>query len=134
MAAQPRAGSVARRDVPTCLPDEAVGAVREKVRAAGWDTCVVVNEQRIVLGLLGEAQLAGEPGELVEQVMRPGPTTFRPHVPIGEMAHFMSDHDLASSPVTTSDGALLGLLRRDDAAGAAHGHHGHDQAGEEHAG
>jgi Mg/Co/Ni transporter MgtE len=56
--------------------------------------------------------------------MRPGPSTFRPHVPIEEMAHFMVHHDLPSSPVTTSDGRLVGLLRREDAARVAVEHPG----------
>lgn len=97
-------------------------AVLDRVRAAGWNACVVVNNERVVLGLLREAQLKGDPERPVESVMRPGPTTFRPHVPIAEMAHFLLDHNLDSSPVTTSDGRLLGLLRREDAVGAAHGH------------
>jgi predicted transcriptional regulator len=51
--------------------------------------------------------------------MRPGPSTFRPYVPIAEMAKYMADHDLESSPITTSDGRLVGLLRRCDAARVA---------------
>jgi len=47
--------------------------------------------------------------------MRPGPSTFRPYVSLHEMAHFMEEHDLESSPVTTSDGKLVGLLYRADA-------------------
>jgi Mg/Co/Ni transporter MgtE len=35
------------------------------------------------------------------------------------MAAFMMEHDLESSPITTSDGRLVGLLRREDAAKAA---------------
>jgi predicted transcriptional regulator len=40
-------------------------------------------------------------------------------VAIEEMAAFMIEHDLESSPITTSDGRLVGLLRREDAAKAA---------------
>jgi CBS-domain-containing membrane protein len=106
---------VARQDVPTCRLDEPIADVRERVRAAGWDACVVVNEEGIVLGILRAAQLeAGRTGT-TEEVMRPGLSTFRPHVPIDEMAGFMVDHDLASSPITASDGRLIGLLRREDA-------------------
>lgn len=92
---------------------------------------MVVNDERVVLGLLREAQLEGDSDEEIESVMRPGPSTFRPHVSIGEMAHFMVDHDLQSSPVTTSDGRLVGLLRREDAVSAAHGHHAHEHSLEE---
>jgi Mg/Co/Ni transporter MgtE len=115
----PRAGDVARRDVPTCRLDESIGQVRERVRAAGWDACVVVNDQRVVLGLLRAGELQHGQDEPIEQVMRPGPSTFRPHVPIEELAHFMIHHDLPTSPVTTSDGRLVGLLRREDAAQVA---------------
>jgi Mg/Co/Ni transporter MgtE len=110
---------VARRDVPTCRLDERVGDVRARVRAAGWDACVVVNEERVVLGLLRAEELARGEDERIEEAMRPGPSTFRPHVPIEEMARFMVSHELVSSPVTTSDGRLVGLLRREDAVRVA---------------
>jgi predicted transcriptional regulator len=118
-AERPRAGTVARGDVPTCRLDEPVGEVRERVRAAGWDACVAVNDERVVLGLLREAELDRDGGEPIERVMRPGPSTFRPHVPIVEMARFMVAHDLPTSPITSSDGRLIGVLRREDAVKAA---------------
>jgi CBS domain-containing protein len=105
--------------VPTCRLDERVGDVAERVRREGWDVCVVVNEVRVVLGLLREPTLGEDPGKTVEEVMRPGPSTFRPFVPIVEMAQYMIEHDLASAPITTGDGVLVGMLRREDAAKAA---------------
>jgi Mg/Co/Ni transporter MgtE len=133
-ADRPRAGDVARPDVPTCRLEEPIGQVRERVRAAGWDACVVMNDQRVVLGLLRVEELGRGQDEPIEQVMRPGPSTFRPHVLIEELAHFMIHHDLPTSPVTTSDGRLVGLLRREDAARVAleqtRGRHGeHEAAG-----
>jgi CBS domain-containing protein len=118
-ARRPRAGDVARRDVPTCGLDERLGEVARRVWAAGWDACVVVNQQRVVLGLLRAKELQADGDLRIEQAMRPGPSTFRPHVPIAEMARFMVDHDLDSSPITTSDGRLVGLLRRTDATRVA---------------
>ncbi len=104
---------------------EQIAEVCARVRAAGWDACVVVNEERVVFGLLREAELdAGQEGP-VEKAMRPGPSTFRPHVPIEEMAQFMQQHDLASSPITSSDGRLIGILRREDAQRVAHEQHQH---------
>jgi Mg/Co/Ni transporter MgtE len=47
--------------------------------------------------------------------MRPGPSTFRPLVPIAEMARYMTEHDLPTVPITTADGRLIGVLRREDA-------------------
>lgn len=125
---------MARDDVPTCALDEPIGAVRQRVRAAGWDACVVVNGERVVLGLLREAELESGRDEPVEQVMRPGPSTFRPHVPIEEMAAFMAEHDLHTSPVTTSDGRLVGLLRREDAVRTAHELHEHEHTIDAHDG
>jgi rhodanese-related sulfurtransferase/CBS domain-containing protein len=118
-AARPRAGDVARTDVPTCGMDERAEDVRERVRSQGWDACVVVNEERVVLGLLRSAELASGSGPLIRHAMRPGPSTFRPSVGIEEMVRFMTEHDLVSSPVTTSDGRLVGLLLREDAVKAA---------------
>ena len=105
--------------MPVAALDEAVGDVAERARASGWDVAVVVNEAGVVLGLLREEELAGDPEQPVEQVMRPGPTTFRPHVPIVEMAEHMLEHDLPSAPITTGDGVLVGVLRREDAIRAA---------------
>jgi CBS domain-containing protein len=118
-AERPRAGDVARKDVPTCRLDERLGDVRDRVREAGWDACVVVNEERVVFGLLRSQELEAIPDLRIEEAMRPGPSTFRPFVSIEEMAAFMIEHDLDSSPLTTSDGRLVGLLRREDAAKAA---------------
>ena len=113
-AARPRAGTVARRDVPTCRLEEPIQAVRERVAAAGWNACVVVNEVRVVMGLLRAEELQKGQDERVDRVMRPGPSTFRPHVPIDDVVKFMVAHDLPNAPVTTSDGKLVGLLRRED--------------------
>ena len=120
-AALTRAADVARRDVPTCELPERVGEVRDRTRALGWNVCVVINEARVVLGLLREKQLGVQDDEPVERAMRPGPSTFRPNVDIREMAHFMAEHDLASAPITTPEGRLVGMLMREDAEHAAHG-------------
>ncbi|MET0801063.1 MAG: CBS domain-containing protein [Actinomycetota bacterium] len=122
---------MARADVPTCGLDEPIGEVRERVHAAGWDACVVVNDERVVLGLLRGRELGEGHGEPVEQVMRPGPSTFRPYVSIEEMARYMVTHDLPTSPVTSSDGRLIGLLRRDDAVHVAHESHREDETVED---
>ena len=110
----PTIGEVARRDVPTCEPQEKVALAQGRVRAAGWDRCVVVNEERVVLGLLREKELGADPLGAVDRVMQPGPTTFRPNVPVRKMAERMRKRDAASVLVTTPDGRLLGVLYRRD--------------------
>lgn len=110
----PRAGDVARKDAPTCGLKERLGEVRDRVRAQGWDSAVVVNEERVVLGLLRTKELDKDPALLIEQAMRPGPSTFRPFVSIDEMEHFMVEHKLENAPITTSDGRLVGMLLKQD--------------------
>ena len=113
-AQRPRAVDVARNDMPLCGLKERLGDVRDRVRAQGWDSAVVVNEERVVLGLLRTAELEKDPAQLIERAMRPGPSTFRPFVSIDEMAHFMVEHKLENAPITTSDGRLVGLLLKQD--------------------
>ena len=115
---------IPRKDVPTCGPQDRLGEVRERVRVSGWNVCVVVNEHRVVFGLLRAKELDADPARRIEEVMRPGPSTFRPHVAIAEMASFMVEHDLETSPITSSDGRLIGILVRDDAVAAHKEHEG----------
>ncbi|HWN59874.1 MAG TPA: CBS domain-containing protein [Streptosporangiaceae bacterium] len=113
-AQRPRLVDVVRRDVPTCSLDERLGDVRDRAAAAGWDACVVVSQDRVVLGLLRAKELQADPQLLVERVMRPGPSTYRPFVSVEEMRRTMTERNLESSPVTTSDGKLVGLVRKQD--------------------
>ncbi len=101
------------------LPTEGSAARHPRAGDVGWDACVVVNQERVVLGLLRAKELDADPGLRIEQAMRPGPSTFRPHRPIEEMAEYMVEHKLENSPITTSDGRLVGLLRQTDAVAKA---------------
>jgi Mg/Co/Ni transporter MgtE len=103
-----------RTDVPTVHVDDRV-ADADGAR----DVAVVVDPNRVVVGLLRAKELHGEPNARVEDVMLCGPSTFRPNVAIQELADYMTKHDLESSPITTSDGKLAGVLFRDDAVRAA---------------
>ena len=68
-----------------------------------------------MLGLLRSKELDKDPDLRIEDAMRPGPSTFRPYVSIKEMADHMTEHNLENSPITTSDGRLVGLLLKKDA-------------------
>ena len=105
---------IAHRDVPTCTLDEDLAAVRDRVRSAGWDTCIVVNEERVVLGRLGRKALASDSNESVEEAMIPGPSTIRPSIGTDALLERMHARQLTSYPVTTPDGRLLGLTLRSD--------------------
>lgn len=96
--------------MPTCAPAEKVEAAKERMREAGWDGCVVVSEQGIVLGLLREKELATDPEATAKEVMRNGPTTFRPNELVEKLAERMRDRGACAGLVTTPDGKLVGLL------------------------
>ena len=110
-----RAGDLAKKDAPTCTIDEKLGDVRSRVK----DAVVVVNEHQIVMGILRTKELEQDRNLTIEEAMHPGPSTFRPYVPAAEMADFMVSHQLECSPITTSEGKLVGLLYRADAVRAA---------------
>src|SRR6266571_5306767 len=103
------AGDVAYQDVPTCTLADRLADVRERVRAAGWDTCIVVNEQRVVLGRLGRKAIAGDTDESVEDAMTPGPSTVRPSIGSDALLERIHARKLSSLLVTTPDGRLVGL-------------------------
>ncbi len=58
--------------MPTCGLQEGIGEVRRRVSAAGWEACVVVNDERVVLGLLRAGELAKGTDEPVEQTSGDG--------------------------------------------------------------
>ncbi|HEV8535952.1 MAG TPA: CBS domain-containing protein [Candidatus Limnocylindria bacterium] len=112
-----RIKDITRPDVPTCGIDDTVAIARE--RSKDWGTCIVVNAERVVLGRMFKKELAGDPDAGVADVMRPGPSTFRPNVSAIEMLEYMDRNRLDRAPVTTSDGRLVGLVLREDAERAA---------------
>ncbi|HEX9436508.1 MAG TPA: CBS domain-containing protein [Candidatus Limnocylindria bacterium] len=115
----PRIGDNVRRDVPTCRPDERIADVRDRVRTASWNTCFVVTADGTVLGRLHDRELDGA-GDAAADVMRSGPSTFRPDVTVHQMLDYMREHELTTVPVTTSEGKLIGLALLEDLE-AAHG-------------
>ena len=109
-----RVGAHLQTDVPTCLIGASLREVCERVRSQGWDTCFVVNEERIVLGRLGRAALGRDDDASVEDAMTAGPSTVRPSYELDKALARMQAQNLTSLPVTRSDGVLVGILRRED--------------------
>jgi CBS domain-containing protein len=99
--------------VPTCHLDEKIADVRRRVQAASWDVSVVVNEARIVLGFLQQAALNADSERLIEQVMGLGPR-YRLSAELEKAKTYMEPHGIDSVLVTTTDGELVGLLKRQD--------------------
>jgi CBS domain-containing protein len=113
-ARRARAGDVARRDVPTCRLGDRLGEVRTRVRASGWDVCIVVNEAGVVLGRLGPAAWAAAGRTSVERGMET-PTTYRPDNLLESLVEMMRKKRATSLLITDSDGVLMGLVLRQDA-------------------
>jgi predicted transcriptional regulator len=114
LAAVPRIGQLARKDVVRARLGERVSDVAERARSAGWDTALVVNGKDILVGRLFQSELEGDPGSTVDAVMQHGPSTFRPDVDVIYMTKFMEENDLETVPVTTSDGVVIGLALKED--------------------
>jgi Mg/Co/Ni transporter MgtE len=110
----PRAGDVADRDTPTCALSDRLGDVRDRLRAMAKTSCIVVNDQRVVLGRIRGEALDGDPEQTVEAVMEAGPTTVRPSEPLDALIERMQKRRAGSIVVSTADGVLVGVLRRED--------------------
>jgi rhodanese-related sulfurtransferase/CBS domain-containing protein len=108
------AGDLADLDVPTCRRGERLSEVRQRVQKDGWNTCVVVNEGDIVLGLLrASAFEQANPQWPAEEAMESAPQTYRLNSPVEEVrAYFDANRVVDSVLVTTTEGKLFGLIAR----------------------
>ena len=106
-------GKLAHRDVPTCNPTQTLGEVRSRLHETGWNISVVVNDARVVLGLVHDEAAAAEDAT-VDRYMELGPTTFRPYLTVEHIADYIQSKNPDTVLVTTSDGRLVGALRKED--------------------
>jgi predicted transcriptional regulator len=113
-----RAGSLAA-PVATGRPHERVGDLRDRLGASGL--VVVVDDTEVVLGVVHGAHVGEDIDATAASRMRRAPVTVRPSIMAGELASSMARDDRDLVLVTTFDGHLLGLIRREDlpAQGAA---------------
>jgi CBS domain protein len=74
----------------------------------------VVTRNRVLLGRLRPAVLDAGGDLPAEAVMEPDPSTVRGDSHLEPLAELMRRRDLTSLSVTTPDGVLLGVVRRDD--------------------
>jgi Mg/Co/Ni transporter MgtE len=111
----PHTGDLARTDPPTCHLNDRVGDVYDRVRASGWDMCVVINGQRVPLGALSLEAMATAPNTTAEQLMEPGPETIRPSWTFEETSEYMKKQTQDRVLVTTSEGLLMGVYFQADA-------------------
>jgi CBS domain-containing protein len=107
--------AVDRSAVLTCSVNESCAAVQRRMQEAAKAFCVAVDDAGIVLGIVLDGAESGM-GARVEQVMKAGPTTLRPHVAVAEAAELSRRQQLDPVLVTSSDGRLLGALSAADLA------------------
>jgi CBS domain-containing protein len=84
------------------------------VASSRYRFAFVASPGRTLFGRLRRAALEGDDGLSAEAVMEPGPSTIRPDTALEALAERMRRADLACLPVTTPEGELLGIVRRDD--------------------
>jgi CBS domain-containing protein len=97
-------------ELPTCRIDESVGQAGARAQQRGYAVCPVVNENGIVLGLIGKGDWDTDPTASAEQLMDSAPTTLRPSDPLEKAKQTLKGSDRGAVLVTDSDGRLLGAF------------------------
>jgi hypothetical protein len=111
---RPRIADATRADVPTCRPDQSVEAALSDAAAAGWEMCVVVDCDGVVVGRL-RSDVTHRDGHLVAEVMEPGPATVRPDGLLHPLVDRMDRKEVSDVLATTPEGRLIGVLVLDEA-------------------
>lgn len=112
--APPSAADFLRDDVVTCGLDDRVGDVKERIASSPYGFAVATNPGGVVLGRVRGSVLDCDPLLRVEEVMEPGPSTVRPDKPVDELIARLAKQELRFAIVTTPEGRLLGVVRRDE--------------------
>jgi Mg/Co/Ni transporter MgtE len=111
-AAIPRVADIAARDVPTARLEQTVGEARGGLGKGEVEPLIVVDANRVVLGLVTSESLTADPQSHIEDVMNPAPVTFRPNLRVDEMPKYFKNEGVQHALVTTSDGVLVGVVHR----------------------
>jgi rhodanese-related sulfurtransferase len=119
---QPLVRDVVRPEPHTCSLTETVGTATERLDMK--EPCYVVAEDGTVLGRLGTSARKSDASSPASGAMSPGPSTYRPDVPLTELVPKLRAADVTAVPITDPDGRLLGVLYRSDAEHALHEWHG----------
>src|SRR5437870_5246965 len=104
-----------RKEVPTCSLDQEL----DDLKLSGsddWHICVIINANRIVLGLLDLNTTKITQGT-IEDVMKPAPPTLRPSVSVDEALAYFEESKLTFALVTKPTGELMGVIRKADLTG-----------------
>ena len=117
--------SLIAQEVPTCRLGDDLTEVRQRAASAGL--CVVTDEHGVILGQLRGDVLRSDAAGSIEDVMQPGPSTYRPNVSIQELWQRLEKHARVQHVlVSTSEGILLGAVWRSDLEDVIKGTHEHE--------
>lgn len=119
-ADEPRVADLARQDIVTCEPADTVQDARDRVARSPYGFALVLDANRVVLGRIRKAALAGSAHARVEDLMEPGPSTTRPHTAPAVLLERLRRADLWTAVLTDPDGRLTGVVRRSDLDSHAH--------------
>ncbi len=106
-----RAGQACRRDVPVCRITDRMEDVQFRTRQAEGDTCIVINDDGVILGRIAGEALNGDPDVLAGAAMTEGPSTVRPSEYLDELVGRMDKKGVERMLVSTSYGTLIGEIR-----------------------
>jgi CBS domain-containing protein len=110
-----RVADATRPDIPTCHPSDTIATVRSNTFDAGWDECVVIDCDGIVIGRLRHQAWESDDTTIVEQIMESGPTTVRPDGLLQTLVDRMAKRDTKLVLVATPQGDLIGAVLHDEA-------------------
>jgi Mg/Co/Ni transporter MgtE len=91
-----------------------VGDVRQLVADSPYPFALVTSPDGVLLGRLRKSAMDCDPELSVEEVMEPGPSTVRAHTGAPDLARRLAESDLRYAVVTTPEGRLIGVARRED--------------------
>jgi Mg/Co/Ni transporter MgtE len=110
------AGEMIDRDPPTCPLSADLDTVRAALDGSRYGFCLVVTDERILLGRVGKSALRdAEPDARAEDFMEPSPSTVRPNTPAKQLTERLAKRELRTAVVTTPEGRLLGVFHRPEA-------------------
>lgn len=110
-----RVANVMRSDVPTCPLASTIGTARTALGQSDWQLCVVVNDERVILGLLYGKAWDAPDDTPVETVMSNGPPTTRPSTFIDDMVERLHRRKTPGILISGPNGVLMGYLWTSDA-------------------
>ena len=119
MTSVPIVGHFARDDVVTCGLEDEVGPVGARIQKSAYPFGLVLSPGGVLLGRLRSSMLDCDPRLRAEQVMEPGPKTFRPHRTAAGVAGELAERGFRWAIVTTPEGELIGVASRTELDAAA---------------